>query len=566
MNRITTCSLLLTAGLAGSAAAQTSWPMYQGNAGHTGYLPVSIDPASLVQRYSIRLSLVSALNPVTVADGKVFVTTLYDTVHALDASTGAILWSATYHSDSVNPPSFDDGKVYLLSSRGNGDTWLRCSDAASGQQLFQAPIASQGQRYFGPTIRDHLVFTGGGVNGGMYAIDGGSGQQLWFRVLPQFNQWTPAVDGDAVYGYVGAALYVLDRSTGAERFHIDDLNFDLGSGSYGAPILGGNHDVLAQQGRRLLRFDLQTRRIAWETGEAFTGQPAVHDGVIYANSSTGLQALDQLTGAPLWSCPPTGLVGNVIVTASHFLVHSNTTTFLVDRQTRAVVWSTPHGGNISIGDGALYISRLDGWLDCIGFAALPTLTRVEPTRADYAAGPVTATITGTGFGLGTGMQVLFGGVPATDVVIGGDQTLTCRTPVHAPGIVDVTLQNSIGHVVARGAFAFTPAVGLGGERSPGTTAVLSFVQAPRELLLAGYGFGPRVQVPVPPFAGALQIPRPEILFATPFWPTERFDLPLGIPADPTLLGADVLFQSLIGHGIYSGAGGAFSNCVELLVQ
>lgn len=55
-------------------------------------------------------------------------------------------------------------------------------------------------------------------------------------------------------------------------------------------------------------------------------------------------------------------------------------------------------------------------------------------------GSTDVTITGTGFQSGAG--VTFDGLPATDVIVVNDTTITCKTPAHALGVVSVVVSNS----------------------------------------------------------------------------------------------------------------------------
>jgi uncharacterized protein YkwD len=64
------------------------------------------------------------------------------------------------------------------------------------------------------------------------------------------------------------------------------------------------------------------------------------------------------------------------------------------------------------------------------------LTSVTPDRGVPAGGD---TVTIGGFGFVAGAVVEFGGLPATSVVVVNANTLTCKTPAHAVGPVDVTV-------------------------------------------------------------------------------------------------------------------------------
>ena len=553
-----------------TVTAQTDWPQYQGNAQHSGYLPVTLNPATLIPRYTVQVAPSAWLEPVSVADGKVFVSSTDRYVRTLAASTGAVLWQIQFPGVfSVNPPTYHQGKVYLQTGNHSSDTYLRCYQANTGQLVFQSAHQAQWESYYAPTIRDGAVWVNGGYYGGMYKFDAATGQQRWFVSLPQYDEWTPAVDGDTAYGYVGGTLYALNRDTGAERYRIVDPGFSWQGWSMGlAPVLGGQNDALVIHSARLLRFDLQSRTIAWQLPGSFVGQPAVHANTVFAINSNSLQARAQDTGALLWSWARPGetLSGNVVVTAQHVLVRSATKTFLIDRTTHTDVYEIPAAGHITIGEGAIYIARADGYLTCVGFATLPTALALTPTQRDHTAPPAPVTIHGTGFAAGTGLTVHFGTLPATQVTVVDDLTVTCVPPPHGPGVVAVVTENSNGRTARPRAFAFTPAVDHTGDTFPGSTPTIAFHQPVGAQVLAGWGLGPRTALSFPPLVGMLEIYPAWTLFWTPHWPTNRFDLPLPIPSTPALTGTTLLFQSLVGSSLFSNAQGTFGNCYELTIE
>jgi hypothetical protein len=71
-------------------------------------------------------------------------------------------------------------------------------------------------------------------------------------------------------------------------------------------------------------------------------------------------------------------------------------------------------------------------------APAPTVVSVAPRYCPLAGG-VAVTITGTGFD--TVSDVTFGGSAATDVVTVNPTTVTCTTPAHAAGAVNVVVTN-----------------------------------------------------------------------------------------------------------------------------
>ena len=350
--------------------------MYQGNPSHTGGMNVSLDPSKFGLYWSKNLGTLE-LNPVTIANGSVFVSqTGYFNIkyfYALDSSSGNEIWSLNFGDIfSLNPPSYSDGKVYIQTGDSYDNTYLRAYYAETGMLVFKSSHSAQWEAYYSPTIYKGKVYIDGGAYGGMYAFDGTNGHQDWFYGLPQYDLWTPAVDENWAYSYVGEyspGLYVVDRLTGKLVFQIPDPGFAWDGWSMNlAPVLGGLSDVFAIHNGRLIRFDLNTRSIDWVNDENFTGQPTVVNGVVYAISSGALGVYDQKTGIRqwMWEAPGGGtLQDTIILTDSHAFVRTATDTYCIDLAMRNNVWSYPAAGHLSLGEGTLYIAGSNGTLTAI---------------------------------------------------------------------------------------------------------------------------------------------------------------------------------------------------------
>jgi putative pyrroloquinoline-quinone binding quinoprotein len=352
------------------------WPMFQANSRHDGYLPLSLDPSSFSFRWERNLGGRLALNPVAAGEGKVFVTlqTFLDeglTLFGLRASDGATLWSRGFgRVFSVNPPAYAYGMVYVQTGNNSNDTWLRAFDGANGAPVFQAPHDAQWDRYLAPTVHDRKVYVSGGFGGGMYGFEGFSGNQLWFSQVLSRDISTPAVIGNRAYAYASLwwrpGLYANHRISGARDFFVPDDDH----GGYEmtlAPVIGAHNDILVINDGRLVNFNTLAGRIRWQVKRAFSGQPSVARGRIYAIDGGRLSVLDERTHTDLWTwAPPEGsLQGPMIVTDTHLLVASEEAVYAVDLATHQSVWSYPVSGQLALADGTLYISRLDGVLTAI---------------------------------------------------------------------------------------------------------------------------------------------------------------------------------------------------------
>jgi hypothetical protein len=353
------------------------WVTYQGNAGHTGYVPATLDPVVFTKLWETAISTSGwGNNQAAVGGGRVFVSTYGyfadQQLAALDAATGAVLWTRDFGAiHSVDPPTYADGTVYVATG-GHEDSFLWAFDAATGGERFHTAYENQWSRWQAPVISGGNVYMAGGYYGGMYSFDAAGGER-WFNQLGQYDGFTPAVAGGLVYAFTGMvspSITVTDAATGAVVDSLSDPSLVAMGWTLGAtPVLGAAHDVLTAQGNRLLSFDLQGHRLAWQAQGSFGGQPVVANGVVYAMNGLDIEARRESDGSQLWVWHrPNGtqLLYDMIVTRNLLFVSDGATTFAFDLDARLQGWSYPAGGELSLGkDGLLLIARTDGTLTAI---------------------------------------------------------------------------------------------------------------------------------------------------------------------------------------------------------
>ena len=357
-----------------SVPVVSAWATYQGNASHTGFVPLILDPANFSERWNTSLFSGRALNPVAVADGKVFASenTYFGTnqsIAAINATDGGVIWEKGYGNiHSIDPPAYSDGKVYFQTG-GHADSFLRGLDAASGNLVFQSGFSNQWSRYYAPTPYAGNIYINGGSYGGAYGFDGTTGSELWFTSLSQYDQWTPAVDQNSIYAYTGGSgsLSVINRTTGLLEYSIPDASYSWSGYSMNlAPVLGNHQNVVVTNGGRLISFDLGSQAIGWEKSASYTGQASLALGNIYTINAGVLNVVDENTGSFLWAWTPPGsgiVMGNMIVTMNLIFLHDETTTYAIDLDTHLEVWSYPDAGHLTLSnEGALYIATNNGSL------------------------------------------------------------------------------------------------------------------------------------------------------------------------------------------------------------
>jgi hypothetical protein len=353
-------------------AGVPDWTMFQGNAAHTGYVPVDLDPNTFSTRWQtpaidIPVDFGGNLNTLTASNGLLFIggaTTLY----ARKEFDNSGVWSYDFSGlqfPSVNPPSVAAGIVYVAAGQ-QQSTYMFAFGAADGTLVFKTPMSSQWEHYLAPAIGPQGVYTNAGSYGGLYGFDT-AGQQLFFAGMPQTSEWTPAADAHAVYTYTGDALRVLDPVTGAANATIADPSFqNYIYEIHGSAVLGAPGSVFAANyanalingggiGNSLIDFDTLSNSIAWTMPGDYANTPAYNAGVVYAanNNPVRLEARAEADGKLLWSWVPpqagdTNFVSETLLTNTMIFVSTNLATYGIDTVTHQTVWSYPLVGKLAL--------------------------------------------------------------------------------------------------------------------------------------------------------------------------------------------------------------------------
>lgn len=365
------------------------WETYQGNAGHTGFVPVTLDATQFSSRWSWTLpsNASGTLSPVTTGSGKVIVSAsgYFEPafLFALDEIDGSVAWRHDFGSIfAVNHPATAGGRVFVASS-GHADTFMWAFDLADGSQLFKTPFDSQWEHYLAPTFRDGFVYTNGGYYGGLYAFKATSGSEKWFAQLGQYELWSPAIDGNHAYAYTGSEFTATNLLNGTRAFAVLDPAFNWWGYSLNiSPVLPGDGSVLLVNGvfdfgyghaNHLIRYSISGASESWRVGGEFVSNPVVGAGVIYVLDSDGnrLEARSISNGVLLWSWrPPDPLeivpVGNLVLTENLLFLSTDVATYAIDLGSHQAVWSTPRTGKLAMSSNrVLYIVTATGTIEAI---------------------------------------------------------------------------------------------------------------------------------------------------------------------------------------------------------
>jgi outer membrane protein assembly factor BamB len=162
--------------------------------------------------------------------GYLFITSTQGQVMAVDALSGAALWSLDLGVWVAAPPTAKEGVVYV----GATNHVLYALDARSGALLWY--YTSQGEILARPVVSDGMVFFTADNNSvydlvhRLYALDAHSGALLWIYDTESWTPSPPAVGTDAVYlGGYQREVYALQKSTGYEMWSFKASNIIFSS-------------------------------------------------------------------------------------------------------------------------------------------------------------------------------------------------------------------------------------------------------------------------------------------------------------------------------------------------
>ena len=378
------------------------WETAQGNAAHSGYVPITLDPGKFAKAWEWRPQHAPSVRtvwlgmPVTGSDGVYLNAVPYaenseasDQLVALDESSGTARWIKSVGSDaepgySTNA-AYSGGRIYYakgLYTFNSNNTYpgLIALQASNGSTAFSSEAFQLSNGPAAPTPFAGNIYASGVLKYptlGHVSVNGASGTPQWSTPMTQSVQgkpWaTPSVDSQNLYFHSACCLEILDRQSGAVVASIANPAADATytTRTLNSPtLLGTRGNVLAlalsrtPAKRFLSSFNIAGKSLEWTSALDYGAYPAVANGVVYAtrveNSRVSLHALDETTGQPLWTWTAPDAEGpythayNVVATKNLvFFSAADSATqagrlWAIDINSRQPVWSYAAYGHFAI--------------------------------------------------------------------------------------------------------------------------------------------------------------------------------------------------------------------------
>ncbi|HYW05339.1 MAG TPA: PQQ-binding-like beta-propeller repeat protein [Longimicrobium sp.] len=237
-----------------------------------------------------------------------------EVVRAYDATTGAVIWSRPFPSQSgpdFGASAVDDAAVYV----GTRDHRVLALNAANGATLWEVDVGRgwtfpglvAGVSVSGDTVyaavKRNLNPNGFEQAAVIVALQRSTGAELWRyqSAGTKSNVISAPVVADSLLVAAdlhGNSMFAVDRATGSEVWRVlGDPSF---VGPYGAPAVANGVAYMGSGDTRVHAVDLATGRVKWRsdgTGASIRAVGVCGDRVIVNNDD--IQVLDRRTGKRL---------------------------------------------------------------------------------------------------------------------------------------------------------------------------------------------------------------------------------------------------------------------------
>ena len=379
------------------------WEGSNGNAAHTGFVPVTLDTAKFTRRWSWKGAdgiSGSRLSPLVTANGLVYFNEEVSVVDAgekfkyiytyklsaLSETDGAALWQTELKLPGTLGAPGVSGNRLVMAGISDAHTFDALTGArlatvnqpnTMGQLIATSPLTA-------PTLFAGNAYLGG--NNDVISLDATTGQNRWSSSLDlpklgNVDEWTPAVNAGTVYSHAAGTLTAFNIGDGTRRFSVAVPGQVLGglnkSALRQAPVLVDDNTVLLLNQRpypgksadnSLTLVDTASRAVRWTVNGRFTTQPVVARGVIYVGNDSGrvLEARNVSDGAVLWTWPLASVGeeafgGDLIVTNNLLFVAGEKHTYALNLSSRQLAWTYRLGGTLALSrNGVLYIRSTPG--------------------------------------------------------------------------------------------------------------------------------------------------------------------------------------------------------------
>jgi hypothetical protein len=356
------------------------WATLQGNASHTGFVPVTLSPADFSPRYRLRQATPKVIDA-PLSDLAASAGLFYYSVggrccsapeyatYARREDSAAIAWWKEWggipnYPAAAYAPAVAGDRLYVVGGE-LASLSVYVIDVNTHAYLGQYFAPGYGNRsgpYPAPTVFDGIVYSPADADSTVLAGPAGTIASYLYGSGQPASGWTPAVDERYLYQYLNNTLYVSNRKNSGLAYIIPGPAQSRGAPAGPAVLRASATTVFGIDEENVVAFDMTALKTRWSTSGNFNRNPAYADGKVFIPNdlTRTLDVRDADTGALLWSWQPidrpADFGSDVLVTNNLVIVSTKLATYAIDRTTHATVWSYPAAGTLALSpNGTLFI-------------------------------------------------------------------------------------------------------------------------------------------------------------------------------------------------------------------
>ncbi len=354
-----------TPGIANGGYYSLEWPMFRQNPARTGETVTQI-LRYLIHKWNTTIGDRVRSSP-AVSGGIVYASSWNGSITALNATSGAVLWTYGAGGFISSSPAISGGRLFIGTISVSSGTLL-CLNASTGAHVWNRSFG--GEIESSPLAYQGVVYIG--VNDGrVYALNDSTGAQLWNVSISSPVRSSPALEGGLLYfGANDKRVYAVNATTGTRSW-----NYSSAGIVYSTPAVSDGLIVFGSYDNRVYALNASTGAHVWDyvTGGGVWSSPSVSgDRVFIGSNDRKVYAINRSTGAALWNVT-TGFDVVSSPAVSHDLVFATSKDDIVWALSTAngsTLWTANLGADLisspAIASGMLFVGADDGRVYAFG--------------------------------------------------------------------------------------------------------------------------------------------------------------------------------------------------------
>jgi parallel beta-helix repeat protein len=277
---------------------QESWPTFQHDLCHTGYSTSSTP--SLNNMLWISEIGEQGSSPI-VAGSRVFVGS-DDGLFCLNTSTGQQVWNCSI-GQVFSTPTVGEGRVYVVPAHST----IHAVNETSGQILWNYTTGGfvTYPTYSSPALAHGKLFVGH-ADGEIYCLNASNGELVWNYTTSDWVTSSPAIcNGKVFVASHDGELYCLDEATGGLIW-----NFSMGGWTASSPAIADDKVFIGAPYQRVIALNASTGQLIWNyTSDApwprdrfeYSTPAVAYDRVFIQSANAKIVALNASNGQLAWT-------------------------------------------------------------------------------------------------------------------------------------------------------------------------------------------------------------------------------------------------------------------------